>query len=87
MSKIETVRSRKKFNFPTVCGVAKLKNPDEDGLQISQNIFFILGISVQNQNKSFSVAKNKNVFFGDLQTFAIMTKIKWMDGDGMQISK
>jgi hypothetical protein len=63
MSKIETVRSRKKFNFPTVCGVAKLKNPDEDGLQISQNIFFILGICVQNQNKSFSVAKNKNFFF------------------------
>jgi hypothetical protein len=32
-------------------------NKMDDGLQISKNIYFILGMSVQNQNKSSSVAK------------------------------
>jgi hypothetical protein len=42
-----------------------------DSLEISKNIFFILGISVQNQNKSSSVAMNRRNIFGDLQTVAV----------------
>jgi hypothetical protein len=43
--------------------MGKIKWMDDDVLENSKNIFFILGISEQNQYPSSSVAKNKKKYF------------------------
>jgi hypothetical protein len=73
MSKIESVRSRKKFNFPTVCGVAKISKILFSSLKSNRSPFrpynatSFLPIKKQwmeqNQNKLFSVGKNFFLIF------------------------